>query len=69
MQSQTVLQRLRHLDRSSPKFQDWLSNILNEEGYAQQVSNLQDDDLVWLVGYLDEVRHHVSFLRFPLMPP
>ena len=69
MPLQTALQRLQRLDRSSLDFQDQLSNILNEEEYAQRVSNLQGDDLVWLIGYLDEVRRHASFLRFLLMPP
>jgi len=51
-----ALQRLHRLDRSSSDFQDQLSNALYGEEHKRCVSNLQGDDLVWLVDYLDKVR-------------
>ena len=62
----SVLQELRHLDRSSTEFHDQLSNILYGEEYQLCASGLQDDELVWLVEYLDKVRHCVAFLYSPL---
>ncbi|KAF9644753.1 kinase-like protein [Thelephora ganbajun] len=50
-----ALQQISHLDTSSPGFRDQLDNALHGGEYRQCVSNLQDDDLVWLVDYLDEV--------------
>ena len=64
--SPPALQLLRHLDRSSPKFHDQLSNIVHGGEYQGCVSNLQGDDLVWLVDYLDEVRRRVALPHFPL---
>ena len=59
--SSPVLQRLHCLDRSSSDFQDKLSNILYGRDYVQCVRNLQGDDLMWLVAYLDKVHCHVPF--------
>ena len=56
-----ALQRLHHLDRSSPNFQDQLCDALYGEEYTQCVPNLQGDDLVWLVDYLDKVLPRVTF--------
>ena len=64
MASQNLLERLRRLDRSSPGFHDQLSNILYGEDYTRGVPDLQGDDLMWLVDYLDNVRR-----RVPLLPP
>ena len=55
-----ALEQLHYLDRSSPDFHDRLSNVLYGEEYQQCVQSLQDDDLVWLVDYLDKVRHQVA---------
>ena len=55
-----ALQRLHRLDRSSSGFHDQLSRVLCEEEYRQCAPNLQGDDLVWLVDYLDKVRCHVA---------
>lgn len=55
-----ALEQLRYLDRSSPDFRDQLSNVLYGEEYQQCVQNLQDDDSLWLVDYLDKVRQHVA---------
>ena len=60
MASPNLLQQLHHLDRYSSGFHDQLSNILYREGYKQDVEGLQNDGLVWLVNYLDEVRCCVS---------
>ena len=62
------LQRLRHLDRSSSEFHEQLYNILYGEGYTHCVPNLQNDDLVWLIDYLDEVRCHATLPHSLLKP-
>jgi len=61
-----VLQRLQSLDRSSPDFHDQFSNVLYGEEYMRYMSNLQHDDLVWLVEYLDKVRKPIT-LSHPLL--
>jgi hypothetical protein len=68
MSSPPALQQLRRLNGSSPDFHDQLCKVLSGEEYRQCVSNLQGDDLVWLVGYLDNVRRHVAVPRSPLKP-
>ena len=68
MSSPPTLQQLRRLNKSSPDFHDQLSSVLYGEGYQQCVPTLQDDDLVWLVDYLDNVRRHVALLCSPLKP-
>jgi hypothetical protein len=55
-----VLQQLDRLDRSSPEFQDQLHSILRGEEYVQRVRDLQGDDLVWIVDYLDKVCRRVA---------
>ena len=60
-----VLRQLNHLNRSSPEFHDQLSNALYGEEYQQCVRNLQNDDLAWLVEYLDKVRR--SRPKFPAL--
>ena len=55
-----VLQQLRHLDKSSPDFHDQLRKVLYGEEYMQCVPNLQGDDLVWLIDYLDKVCHRIT---------
>ncbi|KAF9643873.1 kinase-like protein [Thelephora ganbajun] len=50
-----ALQQISHLDTSSPDFHDQLENALRGREYRQCVSNIEDDDLTWLVNYLDEV--------------
>ena len=69
MSLSSPLGQLRRLDRSSSKFHDQLSNILYGEEYKRWVQNLQGDDLVGFVDYLDEVRRRVLLLRPPLKPP
>lgn len=58
-----ALRQLRHLDRSSSEFHAQVYNILLEEEYQKCVLNLQGNDLVWLIDFLDKVRGHVAFLR------
>lgn len=53
--SHPVLQKLQELDRSLSIFHDQLSNVLYGEEYMRCVTHLEGEDLVWLVGYLDEV--------------
>ena len=57
-----LLQQLHQLNRSSPKFHDQLNIILYGEEFKQHATNLDANDLLWLVDYLDKVRHHVSLL-------
>jgi len=66
--SHPTLRQLHRLYRSLPDFHDQLKGILYGEEYKQCVLNLQDDDLVWLVDYLDKVRHRVTLPRSPLKP-
>ena len=63
-----ALRQLRHLDRSSPKFHDQLSNVLNGESYQRSVPNLGGNELVSLVDYLDKVCCPVFLLRSPPDP-
>ena len=51
-----ILQELHRLDVSSFEFHDQLSDILDGIEYQQCALSLRDNDLVWLVDYLDEVR-------------
>ena len=66
MQSLNTFDQLRYLDRSSSEFHDQLSEILCGEEYERWVSNLDCDDLVWLVGYLDKVCGCIALLHSPL---
>jgi len=61
-----ALQKLHRLDRFSPEFGSRLRDTLNGEGYQRCVPNLQDDDLVWLVDYLDKVCQREIFPHSPL---
>ena len=51
-----TLQQLHNLDTSSPSFQDKLCNIICGKEYSECVRDLEGDDPVWLVNYLDKVR-------------
>ena len=63
--SSLALLQLRHLDKSSPDFHDQLCNVLYGEEYTKRVSDLQSDDSVWLVGYLDKVCRRIIFPHSP----
>ena len=49
------LQQLRDLDKTSPQFHEQLTNFLRGDDYRNGVSNLEGEDLTWLVEYLDGV--------------
>ena len=62
-----TLQQLDHLDSSSTDFHNQLCNVLHGEEYSRCMPNLQGDDLVRLVDYLDKVRRRrVTFPNSPL---
>jgi hypothetical protein len=63
-----VLQQLDRLNRSSSDFHDQLCNAIYGEEYVRCVPDLEGDDLVWLVEYLDRVRRRVALLHSPLKP-
>ena len=50
-----VLQRFKQLDRSSPQFPDQLVSLLHQKEYKECIPNLLDEEVVWLVNYLDRV--------------
>ena len=62
------LQQLHRLDRSSSGFHDQLSSVLYGEEYQKFVPNLQGDELVWVVEYLDKVRRHAALSRSLFKP-
>ena len=57
-----TLQKLNTLDKSLSEFHDQLSNVLYGEEYARCMEDLQDDELVWLVDFLDDVCFVLSLL-------
>ena len=61
--SSQVLQQLHLLSGSPSVFHDQLINVLYGEEYRQCVPNLQGDDLVWLVDYLDKVSRYLTLPR------
>ena len=58
-----VLRQLHRLNGSSPDFHDQLNKIHCGQEYKQCVADLQGDDLIWLVDYLDKVRRRVALHR------
>jgi hypothetical protein len=50
-----ILQQLKQLDSSSPLFPDQLTSLLYKEEYKECIPTLRDEDVVWLVDYLDGV--------------
>jgi len=63
MSSHNPLTLLRRLDTTSPTFHDQVSNILYGEEYIRWVPDLQGEDLMELVDYLDKVGRRFSLLR------
>ena len=63
-----TLQQLHRLSKSSSDFLDQLCKLLYESEYGQCGQIFEDDDWVWLIDYLDEVRRHVALPRSPLKP-
>ena len=67
--SSQTLQELGRLDKSSSDFDDKLHDVLYEKEYAIHEGDFEDDDLIWLIDYLDEVRRHIAALFCsPLKP-
>jgi len=62
MSSRNALEWLRCLDASSHDFHDQLYTRLHGEEYQQCVQILHGEDLVLLVGYLDEVCPHTVII-------
>jgi len=50
-----TLQQLHDFDKTPPQFHERLTNFLRGDDYRNAVSNLQGEDLTWLVEYLDGV--------------
>ena len=55
MSTHKVLKKLHGLDRTSSQFHKRLSGLLRSEAYRSAVPNLQDEDVAWLVDYLESV--------------
>ena len=55
------LKQLHDFDRASPQFHKQLSDFLCGNEYQSDVPNLQGEDLVWLVEYLDSVSLQTTF--------
>ena len=58
MSPSNPLHKLRDLDRTSPRFHNQLIDSLRRNEYRDVTTNLQDEDLTWLVNYLDNVSRH-----------
>lgn len=67
------LQQLHDLDKTSAEFPTQLSRFLRGNEYQDVVPNLQGEDLVWLVEYLNSVSLQIIFphsaLNVPRSPP
>ena len=60
---------MRQLRRSNKsKFHDQLKDVLCGEEYKQWALNIDGEDLVWLVDYLDKVHRRNAFPYSPLNP-
>jgi hypothetical protein len=55
-----VLQEFSRLDRSSQDFPKRFCDLLYGDEYTQCVPDLQDNDPMWLVEYLDQVWCHIT---------
>ena len=55
------LRPLHDLDRASPQFHKQLIDFLRGNEYQGVVPGLQNEDLAWLVEYLDSVSIQPSF--------
>jgi len=63
-----VLQELDRLDKFSPKFPDKLVSLLSKEGHKDYIQWLRDEDVSWLVEYLDNVCLRISLYPFSAQP-
>lgn len=50
-----IVQQFKQLNRSSPQFPDQLTSLLYGKEYKECIPKLQDQEVVWLVEYLDAV--------------
>ena len=50
-----ALQKLRDLDKASPRFHEQLINFLRGDEYQNALSKLENEDGLWLIEYLDGV--------------
>jgi len=66
MSSRNPLNQLRRLDNSSSTFHDQVNKIFDGEEYKQWAPNLQGNDLIGFIDYLDEVCRCASLPRSPL---
>ena len=60
MPSLNSFRQLRRSDKSSSKFHDQLREVLCGEEYKQWALNIDGEDLVWLVDYLDKVHRRIA---------
>ena len=60
--SSQALQELDRLDKASSDFDNKLRDVLYGQEYALHEEHFEDDDLVWLIDYLDEVCRCVAAL-------
>ena len=56
MPKDSCLRALLRLDSSSSQFPDQLYDILDGSGFDDYVKDLEANDLLWLIGFLDEVQ-------------
>ena len=66
MTPHNLLQPLHDLDRTSPQFYEQLIDFLRSNEYEDVVPSLQNEDLTWLVEYLDSVSLQTTSLHSPL---
>ena len=66
MISHDPLQELRDLDSASPRFRNELIKFLRGDEYRNVFPTLQNEDLTWLVEYLEKVSLQTIFLRAAL---
>jgi len=59
-----ILHQFDSLDKNSPQFPDQLTNLLYKEGLKEYILKFRDEDVVWLVEYLDRVC--LSITLYPL---
>jgi len=55
------LHQLRDLDGSSPQSSGQLAKFLDRKEYIKSLPNLCNEDLVWLVEYLDRVSFRIAY--------
>jgi len=57
----SFIQQLSRLDKASPQFSDQLTTLFDEKNNGDLAPSLSDQDALWAVEYLDDV-------RIPLLP-